>query len=339
MKKNRFFFFGVIAIFPIVVSCSSKQINRKDLKLEYFGLNTAEPVKRIKNYNENTEIKSEVSLNNDYDKQTLTVIVKNDNRFSFVDLVILNHSDNTQYVFNEGNGEYTCLSNTVNSGNQWETKIEINVNNYFINLDHENGAQTSLEIKEINFYNFSSKIEKANLNSIDVCTLTFGWSGVAFYGESPNRVVTNENLIKKLNSVNVERNTVFTFENKQYIKVLGDKHGWYIARFANFKDLIPGNDYYYRIEKITWEIVSETNNDITMLQQYAIPNVDDYVMPLSSLGYSLLVNSADKLVASDYVVALGTPSVSYAMSDEPTIGFCYNTGKEELRRYTMVITK
>ncbi len=345
MKATKISRFALFAICGLVLSgcgisnnnnspTSSGSTNkREDLRLEYFGPQKGYKPNPVSKFNEDNNEK-EVLLNNDFEKLTLNIFVKNDNRYSFIDLVILNHSDNLQYVFNEGNGDYTCLSNTINTGTQWETRIEINVSNYFVNLEHENGASASLEIKELNFYNFSSEVEKANLNTEDISTLTFGWNNVAFYGQSPNRVVSNAVLIDKLNSVTANYNEQFSFEGKQYVKVLGDKHGWNIARFGNYKDMVPGKDYYYVVEKIAWVITGKTSNSITMVQQYAIPNVGTYMAPLSAEGYSLTSQLSSKVQASDYMIALGTETVFYTLSSEPTLGFCDNVSI-----YTLTIQK
>ena len=82
------------------------------------------------------------------DKETsVEATVKNEQRDSFIDLVLYISWLNTQVVYNEGHGSYVCTSTTVYENNLWVTKISLDLDLKFNTSTYD----CYVEIVEINF--------------------------------------------------------------------------------------------------------------------------------------------------------------------------------------------
>ena len=92
---------------------------------------------------------------------SLVAVIKNENRASFIDMVVYNSQTDKTVVYNEGNGAYQCSSETVYEDGMWVTNITFNVN---VELTTDNFY---FEIKEIKFLRNNTD-EKADLNTLDV---------------------------------------------------------------------------------------------------------------------------------------------------------------------------
>ena len=92
---------------------------------------------------------------------SLVAVIKNENRASFIDMVVYNSQTDKTVVYNEGNGAYQCSSETVYEDEMWVTNITFNVN---VELTIDNFY---FEIKEIKFLRNNTD-EKADLNTLDV---------------------------------------------------------------------------------------------------------------------------------------------------------------------------
>ena len=92
---------------------------------------------------------------------SLVAVIKNENRASFIDMVVYNSQTDKTVVYNEGNGAYQCSSETLYEDEMWVTNITFNVN---VELTIDNFY---FEIKEIKFLRNNTD-EKADLNTLDV---------------------------------------------------------------------------------------------------------------------------------------------------------------------------
>ena len=92
---------------------------------------------------------------------SLVAVIKNENRASFIDMVVYNSQTGKTVVYNEGNGAYQCSSETVYEDGMWVTNITFRVN---VELTADNFY---FEIKEIKFLRNNTD-EKADLNTLDV---------------------------------------------------------------------------------------------------------------------------------------------------------------------------
>ncbi len=132
--------------------------------------------------------------------------VKNENRDSFVDLVLYVSYLNTKVVFNEGNGEYVCASTTKLEDGIWVTKITLTLNLIF---DEE--YTCNIEIDEINFLHGGTDVWKTDLNNNGVKRKDFGFVGDfdVEYGE--NGEFRQDKIIYEImegNEVKIVGNTI-----------------------------------------------------------------------------------------------------------------------------------
>ena len=116
---------------------------------------------RLLNDLEKTNETKEIKIDN-HDNVKLLAKVKNTNRLSFIDIVIKSEALKTSVVFNEGNGNYICSTNTVMDGDIWVTDIVIDLPYSLIELSHCNDHK-EIEITEINFLAFDKSVSKADL--------------------------------------------------------------------------------------------------------------------------------------------------------------------------------
>lgn len=261
---------------------SSGSVHNEDLKLLYFGSkdNSHSVLNRQRKLE---DVPDDINYMSYYSEQIpLTLVVTNTNRYSFIDFVLRNNNTNRLYVFNEGNGEYTCSSTTIYSNEKWVTTIEFVVTNYFVDLEQDNDASVSLEITELNFVNFSGNVEKADLNTEDIRTQYFAWDEkLSFFGEAPGMLVVDKELLNKLSAVSSEYldGDIIELEGKKYIQYIAPQ-SINIAKFGNRKDAEKGKNYFFKYEKIAWEAINDSRYGNVLVQKYALSCFDGYLSTL-----------------------------------------------------------
>lgn len=145
----------------------SKNHNLELLKFEV--VHDSEPTKSLHyrhlfNLDEASE-KDTVNVIDEDEKLSLKAIVKNENRDSFVDLVLFSSQLNTYIVFNEGNGEYQCSSTTVFEDGLWVTSILLDFNPGDIN--------GYLEVTEISFLKNGSDKSNAFISESSIKKVSY----------------------------------------------------------------------------------------------------------------------------------------------------------------------
>ena len=202
MKKIKIFalLVAVISIF-LCIGCSTPDDNSSGhapqtdlqlLRIETTGVNSEEPGYRpvsvakstssravtllsTKNASEQAVITVNTkSTDNKVEKLesdgvNLVAVVKNENRASFIDMVVYNSQTDKTVVYNEGNGAYQCRSETVYEDDMWVTNITFYVN-VELSID-----DFYFEIKEIKFLRNSTDAQ-VDLNNETVRKKTFAFS-------------------------------------------------------------------------------------------------------------------------------------------------------------------
>ncbi|MBO4534343.1 MAG: leucine-rich repeat domain-containing protein [Clostridia bacterium] len=120
---------------------------------------------------------------------SIDVEVRNRQRDSFIDLVLYLSWMDTYVVFNEGNGDYLCATNTIYDRNyeEWVTHITIDVTQLVFSAD----KYCYLEIMEINFLHSGTERMAADLADEETRTREFAWDGIDQYN------LTNSNSIAR----------------------------------------------------------------------------------------------------------------------------------------------
>ena len=177
MNIKRLFLVGLTALSLTSCDLTNSVVggNSNDLKLlriETTDENYDYGISYVKSAKRNRKnAKKEIDKTN----VTLTAVVKNESRASFIDLVVYNSATNKTVVFNEGNGQYQCKSETEFIDDMWVTNIEFEVNaNYEHDDDFTNDA-FYIEIKEIKFLK-NSVDTKVDLNTQDIHRMDFDFS-------------------------------------------------------------------------------------------------------------------------------------------------------------------
>lgn len=316
MNKKRLLTIISFIFSLTITACNSTSGNKtNDLELIYFGKKEEnqqqEKVLSKKPYYLKNESADDETLDNGItnlsygENFVVEAQVKNEKRFSFVDIVISSGSTNQKYVYNEGHGKYQCETTTVFRDDMWITDITIPID--FSLIDKDTDAyrcfiDTSLEVEEITFLNLSGSDAKANIKS-DVKKLPIKAEGpidnhlweankledgtinvecaschknqyglqidttnkVIKYGAYPQTVVSDDNTIAELDNLDEP------FLNDWYYY-----RGFFYTKltadpfkpnyvFDNGATILNGTTYWFRCEPIIWNILSDNNGGFFLL--------------------------------------------------------------------------
>ena len=134
---------------------------------------------------------------------SLVAVIKNENRASFIDMVVYNSQTGKTVVYNEGNGAYQCSSETVYEDGMWVTNITFSVN---VELTADDFY---FEIQEIKFLRNNTD-EKADLNTLDVRKKDFRFSNEYFDMKATQKIKQDLAFFENFDSYYIE----YDFTNK-----------------------------------------------------------------------------------------------------------------------------
>ena len=115
------------------------------------------------------------------ERVNLVAVIKNEDRASFIDMVVYNSQTDTLAVYNEGNGTYQCSSETVYEDGMWVTNIYFSTNVALVPEDFY------FEIQEIKFLK-NNVDEKADLNTLEVRKKVFRFTTEYFDSTATRRL-------------------------------------------------------------------------------------------------------------------------------------------------------
>ena len=115
----------------------------------------------------------------------LVAVIKNEDRASFIDMVVYNSQNGKTVVYNEGNGSYQCSSETVYEDGMWVTNIRFSIRAELVAEDFY------FEIQEIKFLRNNAD-EKADLNTLDVRRKDFRFTTEYFDDQATAMLNQNE---------------------------------------------------------------------------------------------------------------------------------------------------
>ena len=152
----------------IISGCRNKN-NKTDNGLEFISF-------KIHDISTIKKLAKTKTLENTYDTYleptdnviNIEAIIKNNNRDSFIDMVLYLSFLDTYVVYNEGNGEYTCSSTTVYENELWVTKINLQVQLYKCT-----NLYGQVSVSEINFLHNGTTNQQVDLNKTGNKSLTF----------------------------------------------------------------------------------------------------------------------------------------------------------------------
>lgn len=221
-------------------------------------------------------------LNNNY--VTLVAVIKNEDRASFIDMVVYNSQTAKTVVYNEGNGAYQCSSETVYEDDMWVTNLRFDVN---VELTNESFY---FEIKEIKFLR-NNVNEKADLNTNEIRRKEFTFSS-AYYDEVLTRSIEQElkgvssNFVLDFIEFNLEASTVVINGNYKITgKVLGDNKDYLPTTEISMPKTVVLN--YYEDKELK-------SKEFTVEQTYIM-------YPLNAEGSEMYGNKIEKLILGENV--------------------------------------
>ena len=155
-------------------SLSSSDIKKEELQLLSFKAIDDNNASIMKMQKDNEDVQ-EVVLDEGQNTIFVEAIVRNESRYSFVDMVIYLSFLDTYVVFNEGNGNYICSTTTILENDMWVTKI-----NFEVNVDFSESYYGYVEVNEITFFDLNSLKVNTNLNKVKSKKINYH----KHYGES-----------------------------------------------------------------------------------------------------------------------------------------------------------
>lgn len=323
MNKKRLltiisFVFGLV-----VTACNGTSGNKSnDLELIYFG-KKAEKQQQEKALNKKPYFLKNESVSGETlddgiaslsygENFVVEAQVKNEKRYSFVDIVISSGSTNQKYVFNEGNGQYQCQTTTVFRDDMWITDITIPIDFSLINKDindYKCFIDTFLEVEEITFLNLSGGDAKADIKT-DVKKLPIKAEGtpdnhvwemnkledgsiniectschknqyglqidttnkVVRYGAYPQTVVSDVITIGELDALEKPYLNDWYYYNGSFYAKLIANPYDASSKFDSGDPIESGKAYWFKCEPIIWKILSDNNNEYYLFSKRALDN-------------------------------------------------------------------
>lgn len=123
----------------------------------------------------------------------------------------------------------------------------------------------------------SSSEQSSSESSSESTPLTPVEDGYLYFGKYPQSRVTNETLITSLNLIS-EPNSLGYYEylDEEYLKITAEYNSLYSVDvdagyyFDNNERIVEGNEYWFKVEPIKWQIVAENENEYFLVSSLLI---------------------------------------------------------------------
>ena len=235
----------------------------------------------------------------DSTRVTLVAVIKNEERASFIDMVVYNSQNGKTVVYNEGNGAYQCSSETVYEDGMWVTNIRFSVDAVLMAEDFY------FEIKEIKFLRNNTD-EKADLNTLDVRKKDLRFTTEYFDRMATNGIVQTLDCLEYDDLLSLE----FDFEKKTVKLMVGviyvdaevsTDHDLYIADslFLVLPETVRLKYYHNRVE-------TEGDFEISELLFKHIQGTNGHVMRVRELTTNVKLSTWELIYAKKLIYPDGT---------------------------------
>ncbi len=107
------------------------------------------------------------------------------------------------------------------------------------------------------------------------------------YGLYPQTRVSSSSLLKQLNKItDIEENGFCLYENSYYYKYKAEPFGSDYT-FSDGKTIVDGTSYWFKCEKITWNILSSSNEEYLLVSETLLDahKYNDYYEGVDENGY------------------------------------------------------
>ena len=250
-------------------------INSNPLKLLSFEIYNQESKELNRKEKKKDDDKFFVNISSEDNIINIEAVVENEKRLSFVDMVLYVSFLDTYVVYNEGNGDYVCATETEKRDNTWVTNIYVN-----INIDTKLYHEGFVEVSEITFLDLGSKKIKTDITTVESKQISYH----CHYGYTiiENVIAT---CINEGYTLYLCDNCTDEFKlNKSEIDPNNHKGNHYACKYCGYKEI----NYKYKdgneiIEDITFNTLENVYYLDTLLNQY--DNVVLFFMSFNDNGH------------------------------------------------------
>ena len=114
------------------------------------------------------------------------------------------------------------------------------------------------------------------------------------YGIYPQTVVSDSALISNLNSLEPASSGWYIYDSNYYTKVTSSVYNNEEYTFNNGDSIINGNEYWFKCEPITWNVLNNNNGEYTLLSSLLLDNHKYYK------DYSNRIINGETVLANNY---------------------------------------
>lgn len=176
MRRKSLFATFALAISLLATGCGAGD-KSNNLELIYFGKPKEEQTENI-NYKyqlpkrANEEPEDQYYYLENYGDQgvVLDAVIKNNDRLSFLDIVLYSASTGKRYVYSAGAGDYIVEASTERSDDVWTTRLRFQWIGWDIYGKESDKCffDTYLEIEEINFLTLNGAVTRTNITNSNI---------------------------------------------------------------------------------------------------------------------------------------------------------------------------
>ena len=275
-----------------------------DIELISFSLEN-----NVNNKNSKKRANNVVTYETGTTNVSLLAVVKNNDRASFLDVEMYIQSLDTRVIYNEGNGNYQCVANTVfdNDLQVWVTEIRFD-----FSLKYQDQYVDQFEIKAINFINHQTNKIQAKIpdNVSPIIDVKYTYKLAIESITASN--ITNEYYIGST----IDFRTLYDVNFlDNYSQIKEDWVNYEILSGNNLLTKINENQYKANlVGDVSVKVSSKYNDSVNYVFTL---NIGDIVNSISSVNqisrayinqdfdlrdfYKVSFNSKDSFIKEDYV--------------------------------------
>ena len=248
----------------------------------------------------------------------IVATVKNQNRYSFIDLVVYRSDLDTLVVYNEGNGKYQCSTETKRQDNMWVTIIEFEV------LFNEVPDTGYLAVDSINFISSGNKQYTAGLSYAKSKEIHYKYK----QGETH---VLNSNLYDSANNLYLDEIDSGTIEFEDDVTAINiGKVDLNRVKFNNIKLYLNDNIKIINpLAEYLKDIVNVKKEDDCI---YIPSKTNDYYALIDVTSSNAIVNENTKIVSKEMFDS--KKSSFFKLSDN-----CYYLSSNTIEKFALINCK
>lgn len=177
MRRKSLFATFALAISLLATGCGAGGSSSNNLELIYFGKYREEQTENI-NYKYQLPKRSNEEPDDQYyylenygdNGVVLDAVIKNNDRLSFLDIVLYSASTGKKYVYTAGVGDYVVEASTELNNDVWTTRLRFQWIGWDIYGKESDKCffDTYLEIEEINFLTLSGAVTRTNIANSNI---------------------------------------------------------------------------------------------------------------------------------------------------------------------------